>query len=114
MSDAKELGIADIFLPPEKKNKKAIKILDSHIPHPLDGMVDKEHLDISLAWKTVKDALNPSDPSKIGYDRLEQICQDLIGWIAGDGYAGDGLKSAGMSEDEIKALGFAHLMEEEG
>lgn len=113
MSDAKRLGIADIFLPPENSVEKAIKVLDSHIPHPLDQMVDKEHIEIALAWKTVKDALNPSNPSKIGYDRLEQICQDLIGWLAGDGYAGNGLKSAGMSEDEIKALGFGHLLKEE-
>lgn len=112
MDDAKKLGIADIFLSPENTVEKAIKVLDSHIPHPLDGTVDKEHLDIALAWKTVKDALNPSDPSKIGYDRLEQICQDLIDWLAGDGYVGDGLKSAGMSDEEIKALGFAYLIEE--
>lgn len=34
--------------------KKAIEVLDGVIPHHANKMVDREHLDIAIAWTVVK------------------------------------------------------------
>lgn len=59
---------------------KAVKVLDGVIPEPLNKMVDQAHLDIALAWKTVKEHLDfqdkegvcPACGSQIEYEGNEQ------------------------------------------
>lgn len=43
------------------KLKKAIEILDGCIPHPSNKMVDREHLDIAIAWAVIKAELSEKD-----------------------------------------------------
>jgi hypothetical protein len=37
--------------------KKAMQILDGYIPHPDSQMVDMQHLNIAIAWQTIKAAI---------------------------------------------------------
>lgn len=53
--DLKEFEIPEEVVSMELK--KAIEILDGCIPHPSNKMVDREHLDIALAWSVVKAGL---------------------------------------------------------
>lgn len=50
--------------------EEAVKILDKHIPAPNNRMVDLEHLNIAVAWKTIKEHIAPVDS---GGDK-EGIC----------------------------------------
>lgn len=67
ISEALNTPIEDLFFvravadTGEKKKwmslRKAILTLDEVIPEPSDRMVDREHLDIALAWDAVKQEL---------------------------------------------------------
>lgn len=54
--DLKEFEIPEEVVTMELK--KAIEILDGCIPHPSNKMVDREHLDIAVAWSVIKAELS--------------------------------------------------------
>ena len=54
-NEAKKLGIEMEMIAMDLK--KAVKILDGCIPHPSDKMVDREHIDIAIAWYVIKEEL---------------------------------------------------------
>lgn len=60
--DLKEFEIPEEVVTMELK--KAIEILDGCIPHPSNKMVDREHLDIAIAWSVIKAELvkKPEEP----------------------------------------------------
>lgn len=49
---------------------EAIATLDRTIPHPQSKMVDAEHLQIAVAWDTIKGILIEYDYEKDRYDTM--------------------------------------------
>ncbi len=56
----------------ETKLQKAIRILDEVIPEPDDKMVDGAHLNISLAWMEIKEALRGKNKDQETGRRIEK------------------------------------------
>lgn len=58
-------------------HREAIEVLDRVIPEQLDKMVDREHLRVALAWKTLREKLlRELDAEKQGNTRMSLA--DLI------------------------------------
>jgi len=68
---------------------EAIKTLDGTIPPPDNKMVDREHLEISIAWKVIKESLYAhrnklcdfcrfADECNLNYGDSEE-CKVLVG-----------------------------------
>lgn len=83
--DLKEFEIPEEVVTMELK--KAIEILDGCIPHPSNKMVDREHLDIAIAWSVIKAELSAKpkeDEGKGAGARLfDLICEGLPDYSEG-------------------------------
>ena len=58
------------------KLEEAIKILDEVIPHPLNKMVDGEHLAIAVAWLRVKEELERPNIEAADYEPITRFFRD--------------------------------------
>lgn len=56
--------------------QEAIKTLDEVIPHPLNKMVDIEHLPIAIAWQTIKEELEKPHIEAVDYEPITHFFQD--------------------------------------
>lgn len=55
---------------------EAIKTLDETIPPPTNKMVDRAHLNIAIAWQTIKEELQKPNIEAADYEPITHFFQD--------------------------------------
>lgn len=73
------------------KIQEAIRTLDEVIPSPDNKMVDGEHLEIAIAWKTIRNTLLLKQRETTGWIPVEERLPDiyetvLVSVLSANGY----------------------------